>query len=44
MSQDFKVGATVRKKSGGPIMQIAGFDERNGNRHAECNWSDGDNL
>jgi uncharacterized protein YodC (DUF2158 family) len=44
MSKDFKVGATVRKKSGGPMMQIAGFDKRNGNPHAECNWSEGDNL
>jgi uncharacterized protein YodC (DUF2158 family) len=38
MSQEFKVGVTVRKKSGGPIMTVSKLKERQDGLCAESEW------
>lgn len=43
MSQ-FKVGDTVRLKSGGPVMTIVAIGQYRGSEKAECQWFDGSKL
>lgn len=34
----FKVGDTVRLKSGGPLMTVSGIGTRGGNPNVDCVW------
>lgn len=37
---EFKVGDTVRMKSGGPLMTITGVENKEGRQMVWCSWFD----
>jgi uncharacterized protein YodC (DUF2158 family) len=38
ISDEIKVGATVKLRSGGPVMTIGAIEDRNGMVTAVCSW------